>query len=839
MPTQYRCKNEKRRATVRDTRTQTGSFLNGIDYLEVSADRTLLTVSFIHPLPGQPDGVPQAPVLNEFNLMIVGGARLQQVGVRSISAADNHLSITLETPADLSQYTLRLVISPTELSPPPGFDPQLAQVDFRFRSEGRSEFDCQTPPEPTLPPEPTPRIDYLAKDYASFRQLMLDRLSVIMPQWSERSPADIGVMLVEVMAYVADRLSYTQDAVATEAYLGTARKRISIRRHARLLDYFMHDGCNARTWVAIEVSDGVAVKLRAAQFQAATAEQRKPQVQFVTRVDSLPLGELSVDDFRKAVMEAGAQVFEPLHDLTLYPQRNQLEFYTWGDEQCTLPTGSTRATLKDPQGQLLNKKYLAAGDVLIFEERQNPTNLHLEPNLSHRHAVRLTKVARSRDPLFNQPLIEVEWDIADALPFPLIISALIDGRPIDNISVVRGNVVLVDHGCTAFSVTFQNQIIFPERLPEADPHERYRPTLQRKPVTQQGYVLDRYSQWVTFNPEAPASQAFDWDMRDVRPAIVLQEQQDDQIFLWKPQYDLLNSDRFARQFVLETEEDNQAFLRFGDGELGRQPPVGNPLSTIYRFGNGRLGNVGAAAIAHVMVHDPKLEGRIQSVRNPLAAQGGLDPEAIEQVRLYAPQAFRVQQRAVTEADYARITERFPEVVKAVATKRWTGSGYTVFITVDRQSGKALDSDFRQRLQTFLERFRLVGHHLEISEPQFVPLEIAMIVNVASGYYRSAVTKALLETFSNGKLANGTLGFFHPDRLTFGQSVYLSQVIAQAMKVDGVRSVTVTRFQRGIPPIDHSLELGEIRLGRLEIARLDNDPSTPSNGRITFQMEGGL
>ena len=68
-----------------------------------------------------------------------------------------------------------------------------------------------------------PEIDYLAKDYASFRQLMLDHLALRVPGWTERSEADLGIVLVEILAYVADYLSYYQDAVATEAYLGTAR----------------------------------------------------------------------------------------------------------------------------------------------------------------------------------------------------------------------------------------------------------------------------------------------------------------------------------------------------------------------------------------------------------------------------------------------------------------------------------------------------------------------------------------------------------------------------------------------------------------------------------------
>src|SRR5207244_8672857 len=94
--------------------------------------------------------------------------------------------------------------------------------------------------EPPVPPEPT--IDYLAKDYASFRRLILDRLAVLMPGWTERHVPDLGIALVELLAYAGDYLSYYQDAVATEAYLDTARERISVRRHVRLVDYSLTEG---------------------------------------------------------------------------------------------------------------------------------------------------------------------------------------------------------------------------------------------------------------------------------------------------------------------------------------------------------------------------------------------------------------------------------------------------------------------------------------------------------------------------------------------------------------------------------------------------------------------
>ena len=52
-----------------------------------------------------------------------------------------------------------------------------------------------------------------------------------MPHWKERSPADLMVTLSEALAFRADEIAYFQDAVATEAYLGTARQRVSVRRH--------------------------------------------------------------------------------------------------------------------------------------------------------------------------------------------------------------------------------------------------------------------------------------------------------------------------------------------------------------------------------------------------------------------------------------------------------------------------------------------------------------------------------------------------------------------------------------------------------------------------------
>ena len=154
----------------------------------------------------------------------------------------------------------------------------------------------------------------------------------------------------------------------------------------------------------------------------------------------------------------------------------------------------------------------------------------------------------------------------------------------------------------------------------------------------------------------------------------------------------------------------------------------------------------------------------QAVRNPLPAEGGIEPETMAEVRAYAPAAFRTQERAVTEADYAAVTERHPGVQRAIATFRWTGSWHTVFITVDRSGGRRWTTISRNRFAAHVERYRMAGHDLEIDGPRYVSLEIDMHVCAEPDYFRADVKEELLKLFSNRAFADGRLGVFHPDQL---------------------------------------------------------------------------
>ena len=142
------------------------------------------------------------------------------------------------------------------------------------------------------------------------------------------------------------------------------------------------------------------------------------------------------------------------------------------------------------------------------------------------------------------------------------------------------------------------------------------------------------------------------------------------------------------------------------------------------------------------------------------------------------------------------------------------------------------------MRLHLERYRMAGHDVVIDGPIYVSLEIEMTVCIKPEFFRSDVKKALLEVFGKGLRPNGRRAIFHPDNFTFGQTVYLSHLYAAAQSVEGVASVEITKFERQGQPATSALEAGELKLERLEIARLDNDPNFPERGVFRLDLKGG-
>jgi hypothetical protein len=1103
----YHCCTSKRREAILSNPAST---VNGIDYLEVADQEITLPTS-----PPNTTSLPQQTLLvhclkavafniNSNNVRITGGESVTDIQVISVTPApapqQNVLVVQTNKPGDFSTYLLRLVNSATEDTEStlnvtqvlPGFDAQLAEVQFSFKVGCGPDFDCEPPPVTcSRAPSTPPAINYLAKDYGSFRTLLLDRLHQLLPNWAGTSEADLGVVLAELIAYRCDHLSYQQDAIATEAYIETARSRISLRRHARLVDYHVHDGCNARTWMRLTVTaEGVFLD--------------RNLTRFYTSAPGMPSTLAVGSGNEEAAVSSGVQVFQPLQDAILYQAHNQIPFYTWGESECCLPAGAIEATLN---GYYPNLK---PGDTLIFQEVLGPqTGNPADADLRHRCAVRLTLVATHDgqgnalvDPLFDQngnaisnpttqtpaAITEIKWSQTDALPFPICISSVyLDSsgtkQTLPNASVAFGNVVLADHGLSLSGIslgTVPAPALFlppdapgdhcqPAALPVPLP-VRFRPRVPDNPVTQavpqplagvpvtpsivllgptglanlqdaNGFVcltvqaanpvswprffgvitkrnhanpanfdlavfysparpsaggtsaptqisLESFTN-LSFNPTDPnyvtlqinslskliqvppsyvpptiapssypttpimlpgtatlnlqdnssppvtyltlqvtnptawpqyfgvltqeiqgsaiaadrstynlglvyyplsggvgvtlpvtveefaglsliniagsvdsqlltiqsfagapdlslsATDLTDLDPSTAVPQIILIDQNSNQ---WEPVQDLLGSQESDRVFVVENESDGTGQVRFAtpidssstlENTNGLVPDPGTTFLANYRIGNGSAGNVGAESLVYLAAAD----ARIQSCTNPLPGIGGTDPETNDQIRRRAPQAFlspnpTTLQRSLTVEDYEAVTETNPRVRQAVASLRWTGSWYSVFIAAEPVGGGSLTPGLQRSLAKDVERYRLTGQDLQLESPQYVSLQIELAVRVDPNYFLADVRQALLAVLGNQILPNGQKGFFYPDNFTFGQTVFLSPIYATVRSVSGVMSVTATQFQPLGANQAQYLAAGQIKLGSLEVARLDNDPSFPDHGQLSLVMQGG-
>lgn len=816
---QYLCSNPRRAAALRAAAQELPPrWFNGIEYLEVIHGAPRLMLYFVHDL----SKAPPAP-LAAINVEILGGHRVQGLRVLNVAASGNQLTVELDGIGDFSCYTLRLVAGPGADAPPAGIDPALAQISFGFKVDCPSDLDCR--PANACPPEvqSVPDIDYLARDYQSFRRLVLDRLSVLMPDWQGRNPADLLVTLSEALAYRADEIAYFQDAVATEAYLGQARQSVSVKRHTRLLDYALHEGGNARAWVAFEVDATADGRQLAACDPATGLDGTLLLTQSAGAAKRLKSRAQAGD-----LVAAGAQPFELLTPLTLYSAHNGLRFYTWSDEACCLPRGATRAFVRD---DVANRLRLRAGDLLLLEARAGTSNgLPQDADPRQRHVVRLTLVdpkadagrapapTPRRDPVTLQPIVELQWAQDDALPFDLCLSKVIGGTLVQDMAGACANVALADHGMSP-AAALKLLPVPGGRVPRLRPQDA-----SALPLTRQAMVRDTFGQLTLVDAAAPATSAMQGDPADQREALRVTSDGDGRI--WAVQRDLLGSGPQAADFVVETDNDGGVLLRFGDGVNGRAPGATEALSLAMRGGNGSAGNVGGEAIAHVLCG---FDG-ITRVRNPLPASGGTNPVPLARARMDASEAFRRQERAVTPADYAQVAMRDARVQRAVATRRWTGNWYTLFITVDRRGGAAVDAAFEDSISAFIDRYRLAGHDVEIDAPAYVALDIALHVCALPGYFTADVERRLLQVFGTGPG-----GFFDPDRFSFGDPVYLSAVVAAAMAVTGVAYVEPLRFQRLGQPAAGEIDAGQIAMARLEIARLDNDPNAPENGKLAFEV----
>ena len=152
-------------------------------------------------------------------------------------------------------------------------------------------------------------VDYQARDYDSLLRAMREQIPYKLPEWTEfDSEADFGRALLELFAHMGDVLSYYQDRVATESFLGTAQTRRSVIHHLGLIGYRLATATPAAAALTLSFPAACVetVVLRRGDAFATKSSADSPSVRFEYTAE-VPLvvecGELAVVDGRKSVAD--------------------------------------------------------------------------------------------------------------------------------------------------------------------------------------------------------------------------------------------------------------------------------------------------------------------------------------------------------------------------------------------------------------------------------------------------------------------------------------------------------------------------------------------------------
>jgi len=140
-------------------------------------------------------------------------------------------------------------------------------------------------------------LDYMARDYDSLLDAMRKQIPEKIPEWTDyQSEADFGNALLELFAHMGDIISYYQDRIANESFLGTAIERRSIIQHLKLIGYSLSTAApsSAELVISLPVETTGEFRLRRGDAFSTRSSKEKPSVRFEYNGKDR---DISLDDF--------------------------------------------------------------------------------------------------------------------------------------------------------------------------------------------------------------------------------------------------------------------------------------------------------------------------------------------------------------------------------------------------------------------------------------------------------------------------------------------------------------------------------------------------------------
>lgn len=702
-------------------------------------------------------------------------------------------------------------------------DPLRRYLPVRLRPECGDAPDCVTvPPQPA--PLTPPDYDTLARDYAGLRGMLLERLRALSPG-ADESPADLTVTLIELMAHLGDLLAYRQDRLATESWLPTARRRSSVTRHARLVDFAVPPATSAATVVQVHV----------AHHNAGPGDATFVVEPGDTATDAAG-DPAEAPDAAHFTLEAAAPT-------TVRSSHGEVALYDWTEADAVLTAGATSAVLVRPrpgEGVALST-WLPVGSLLAFEvvapgppgdqeawaRRTTPWppsdgsgGQTRVPLASHpAQVVRVTEVVPITDPLSpGLPLVRVFWDGVDALRRPVPVSIRTTGGT-PRVGVARLGLLPAHHGLCVDGV---------EAVAPFEPLTGSRPDPATTRVGDY-HLVAAASAGLSC---APGGRPWQLDTRvalpsgTAVPALRVTS--------------LLRAPLEGFSVVVDHDDDEPPRLRFRTGALGLVPPSQSAVTVRYQVGSGPAGMIAAGTLTRLVrtsspVGQPcvwqEADPRV-TARNLTPGTGGLPAMPLDTVRRDAPQAYAaVPRRAVLVGDLPSFAVQAPGVARAAARRSWSGSWPVGLVAVEPLV-EGDDAAVTQAAGRVLDAVRMAGTETVALPATPVGLLVALTVCLTPSADTATTRLRILAGLRPGRPD----AVFDPASLSLGTALHTSAVVAKVAAVPGVDAVRVTEARRLTDPPGTNEPV--LVMGPAELPVCDDDPAAPDRGRIELSIEGG-
>lgn len=269
--------------------------------------------------------------------------------------------------------------------------------------------------------------------------------------------------------------------------------------------------------------------------------------------------------------------------------------------------------------------------------------------------------------------------------------------------------------------------------------------------------------------------------------------------MWNEVADFSESGPKSHDFTLDAANGQVHFgprIRYPDGtfhHFGAVPQRGYEIFlTAYRSGGGARGNVGAGTLDVMFTAVPFVD----SVSNPEPATGGVDAETLENARARGAMTLRTGDRAVTAADFERLTlHAAPSVARASAIAPPSSADPVRILIVPRVEKHPSeltpgDMEFSDELftvvQEYLEERRILGTAVAVGSPHYAGVSVVARVTILPGRNPDLVRdRAMTALYS---YINPLTGGPDSRGWPFGLDLNVSQLFTLLSNVDGLSRV---------------------------------------------------